>query len=153
MITILFATPPARQCSNRPRHTRLSQTSPTPPARTRSPLTVQNILTSDLQPGPDPEHLVETFWHNIDLDLTDATFINFNLYGGYVRTGVFEGAEFAGDAWFNDANFEHGTPPSVVDYLGWMRVLNSVDEDAEADRPDVSERVEPRCRVWMVTFV
>lgn len=42
-------------------------------------LTVQRILGRRLRPGADPDHPADTFWADIDIDLTGATLINFNL--------------------------------------------------------------------------
>ncbi|MGX7827122.1 pentapeptide repeat-containing protein [Actinokineospora sp. 24-640] len=66
-------------------------------------LTAQRILTHHLRPGPD--NPVETFWENIDLDLTGATLINFTLTNCTVRTAEFDRATFIGTTRFDEATF------------------------------------------------
>lgn len=61
-------------------------------------LTAQRILTHHLQPGPDTSVPVETFWENIDIDLTSATLINFTLANCTTRTAKFDEAIFTGTA-------------------------------------------------------
>ncbi len=68
-------------------------------------LTAQGILHLHLHPGPDSEHPLPGFWHDIDLELTGATLINFSLHGCVVATATFDGATFTGDAWFRGATF------------------------------------------------
>ncbi|GAA4549188.1 pentapeptide repeat-containing protein [Amycolatopsis samaneae] len=68
-------------------------------------LTAQRILAAHLQPGEDPGHPVATFWADIDLDLTGATLIDFNLSGTRLRAVTCTTAHFIGDAWFDGASF------------------------------------------------
>jgi uncharacterized protein YjbI with pentapeptide repeats len=85
-------------------------------------LTAQRILAAHLHPGWF-DAPIETFWHGIDLDLTGATLLDFDLSCCHIRNAGFSHAQFRGttkfiDAWFNafaefdraqftgDANFE-----------------------------------------------
>jgi Pentapeptide repeats (9 copies) len=68
-------------------------------------LTAQRLLTAHLAPGIDPARPVTTFWPGIDLDLTNATLLDFDLCGGTVRTATFRSATFTGDADFESATF------------------------------------------------
>lgn len=67
-------------------------------------LAAQGILAHHLRPGLFARSL-ETFWVDIDLDLTGATLIDFSLHGCAVATATFDGATFTGDAWFRGATF------------------------------------------------
>ncbi|GAB2740789.1 hypothetical protein GCM10027199_09300 [Amycolatopsis magusensis] len=79
-------------------------------------LTAQRILSRHLHPGNRPRRPIHTFWPDINLDLTDATLINFDLSACHIGTGRFNGAKFTGDArfvgveftgntWFDEAKF------------------------------------------------
>lgn len=68
-------------------------------------LTAQRILTKHLHPGPAPDTPVDTFWEDIDLDLTDATLVHWNLAGCRVRNATFDSTRFSGDAAFDGARF------------------------------------------------
>jgi Pentapeptide repeats (9 copies) len=79
-------------------------------------LTAQRILATHLRPGEDLDRPAATFWPDIDLDLTGATVINFDLNHCCSRDAGFVGAQFAGspgferatftdDAWFDGARF------------------------------------------------
>lgn len=79
-------------------------------------LTAQRILTRHLQPGETPRRPVGSFWADLDLDLTGAHLINFDLAGCRVRrtqfgdvtfsgAASFERATFTGEALFNGATF------------------------------------------------
>ncbi|WP_053732482.1 pentapeptide repeat-containing protein [Nocardia sp. NRRL S-836] len=75
-------------------------------------LTAQRILRDHLQPRtrtrtwyrwfPRPR---QTFWPDIDLDLTDATLIDLDFAYTTVRTAQFKRAKFTGDAGFDRAQF------------------------------------------------
>jgi uncharacterized protein YjbI with pentapeptide repeats len=79
-------------------------------------LTAQRLLADHLHPG-EADTPVDTFWADIDLDLTRATLINFTLqdctarsvsFGTATFTGYranFGGATFTGYAWFGHAAF------------------------------------------------
>ncbi|MFD4672274.1 pentapeptide repeat-containing protein [Lentzea sp. NPDC058450] len=70
-------------------------------------LTAQRILASHLHPEGD------TFWGGIDLDLTGAVLVDFDLTSCRVRTAAFDAAKFVGAAAFREvlfageATFEH----------------------------------------------
>ncbi|GHG30074.1 hypothetical protein GCM10017567_57400 [Amycolatopsis bullii] len=63
-------------------------------------LAAQRILVQHHQP-----EVRRTFWTDIDLDLTNAHLIGFTLDRCRVRKASFDGATFAGDAWFREATF------------------------------------------------
>jgi hypothetical protein len=56
-------------------------------------LTAQRLLTDHLRPGHNPEPAA-THWADIDLDLTDATLIDFNLHDCRPRQATFRSATF-----------------------------------------------------------
>lgn len=72
-------------------------------------LTAQRILADHLRPGSRPRRSVSTYWGDsetdIDIDLTGATLIDFNLRDCRVGTARFGGATFRGDASFAWATF------------------------------------------------
>jgi uncharacterized protein YjbI with pentapeptide repeats len=68
-------------------------------------LTAQTILADHLRPDQGSRDPGETFWGDIDLDLTDATLINFDLRGCHVGIGRFQDAQFVGETWFDGAVF------------------------------------------------
>ncbi|MBP2323337.1 uncharacterized protein YjbI with pentapeptide repeats [Kibdelosporangium banguiense] len=79
-------------------------------------LTAQSILTTHLHPGNDPGHPADTFWDDIDIDLTEATLVNLDLTDCKISTATFDKVKFdgparfnrvkfGGHAWFNDAEF------------------------------------------------
>jgi uncharacterized protein YjbI with pentapeptide repeats len=59
----------------------------------------QRALAAHLRPDAD------TFWPDIDVDLTGATLIDFRLSGCRVRAGTFDRAHFAGDIDFSGTQF------------------------------------------------
>jgi uncharacterized protein YjbI with pentapeptide repeats len=67
-------------------------------------LAAQRILAQHLRPG-DSDEPVETFWADIDLDLTGATLIDLDLTGCHARTTTFTHAHFTGPALFNECRF------------------------------------------------
>ncbi|MCP3800561.1 pentapeptide repeat-containing protein [Allokutzneria sp. A3M-2-11 16] len=71
-------------------------------------LTAQRILAAHLEPDPRKRGGKPTnpkFWPNIDLDLTGATLLEFDLKHCRLRTGTFTSARFIGHAWFDGAAF------------------------------------------------
>jgi hypothetical protein len=69
-------------------------------------LAAQRILPHHLRPGNDDTgDPVETFWTDIDLDLTGAVLIDFGLDSCTVRTARFGSATFTGTADFASATF------------------------------------------------
>jgi uncharacterized protein YjbI with pentapeptide repeats len=64
-------------------------------------LTAQRILAAHLKPGDDPDHPADTFWPDIDLDLTGATLLDFHFSGCCLNQARFDGATFTGHAWFS----------------------------------------------------
>lgn len=68
-------------------------------------LTAQRLLTDHLRPGDDPDNPSPTFWANVNLDLTGATLIAFDLQQGKVHTARFVAATFVGGAAFSRATF------------------------------------------------
>jgi uncharacterized protein YjbI with pentapeptide repeats len=79
-------------------------------------LTAQRILTRHLRARDDSNNRLDTYWPEIDLDLTGATLIDFDLRNCTTRKGNFnhtqfsgaagfDGAQFTGNAWFDEAQF------------------------------------------------
>jgi uncharacterized protein YjbI with pentapeptide repeats len=69
-------------------------------------LTAQRLLTTHLSPGDGgPTHPTPTFWHNVDLDLTGAYLINFDLRGCIIGNCSFDWGTFTGHAQFSRATF------------------------------------------------
>jgi hypothetical protein len=92
-------------------------------------LTGQRILATHLRPSRDPGQQEETFWADLDVDLTSATLIDFDLSTCQVRTARFNGtlftgsanfhgAEFGGGAWFGGAEFGGGALFGGVEFDG-----------------------------------
>ncbi|MFI9452587.1 pentapeptide repeat-containing protein [Amycolatopsis sp. NPDC052450] len=78
-------------------------------------LTAQRILGTHLRPGSDSKHPVKAFWKGINLDLTAATLIDFDLRGCQINQARFIKATLSGDAEFGkttfigDARFDEAT--------------------------------------------
>jgi uncharacterized protein YjbI with pentapeptide repeats len=71
-------------------------------------LTAQRILAAHLQPEPKGRRGRPTnpkYWSHIDLDLTGATLLDFQLQRCRVRTGIFTNAHFSGPARFDKVTF------------------------------------------------
>ncbi|SDH91712.1 Pentapeptide repeat-containing protein [Actinokineospora alba] len=66
-------------------------------------LAAQRLLKQHLTPQPE-----DMFWEEIDLDLTGAALINFQLVGAHVRTAMFTGASFHEGAYFIKTTFTFG---------------------------------------------
>ena len=71
-------------------------------------LAAQRILATHLRPGDDPDNPVDTFWRSIDIDLTNATLIDFTFSNCTTHTGRFDEATFTGNATFREATFTRG---------------------------------------------
>jgi hypothetical protein len=86
-------------------------------------LTAQRILATHLRAGPDPDHPATTFWPDIDLDLTGATLIDFDLTYCKLRSARFGRAQFIGKAWFGAARFAGDAWFSRARFAGiaWFR--------------------------------
>jgi uncharacterized protein YjbI with pentapeptide repeats len=93
-------------------------------------LTAQRIIASHLKSGADGRHLLDTFWADIDLDLTGATLIDFDFgqcrvnetrFGAakFVGNAEFDGAEFAGNARFGGAEFAGYAEFDSVRFVGY----------------------------------
>jgi uncharacterized protein YjbI with pentapeptide repeats len=68
-------------------------------------LAVQRILIHHLRPGENPDDPDETFWADIDLDLTGAALINLKLDFCAIRDAKFTEATFTGHAGFTGVTF------------------------------------------------
>jgi hypothetical protein len=68
-------------------------------------LAAQYILTRHLRANSAVSRTEIQFWSNIDLDLTDATLIDWNFHGCRARQAVFIRACFHGGAYFGNAAF------------------------------------------------
>lgn len=75
-------------------------------------LTTQRIVRDHLRPG-DQLDPTETFWGEIDLDLTGAYLIAFDLEECRVGTATFDGAQFTNDSAFSGTKFVG--PTSFID--------------------------------------
>ncbi|WP_367135712.1 pentapeptide repeat-containing protein [Saccharothrix sp. HUAS TT1] len=95
-------------------------------------LTAQRILTAHLNPGVDADHSTKTFWTDIDLDLTAAVLIGWNMRGCLVRHATFYqttfiggaqfgGATFTGPAWFDGATFAGHVLFHEATFTGYTR--------------------------------
>jgi uncharacterized protein YjbI with pentapeptide repeats len=107
-------------------------------------IAAQRLLAHHLRPGPDPTTPQDTFWTDIDIDLSDATLIDFDLRDCHINTATFAGTTFTGNttlsntqfhgvtgfrraqfhrmAWFTKAQF-HGTAEfygAQFHYLAWF---------------------------------
>ncbi|MFD9963713.1 pentapeptide repeat-containing protein [Amycolatopsis sp. NPDC058986] len=81
-------------------------------------LTAQRIIAAHLKPGKDSDHPVDTFWANLDLDLTGATLIDFNLDDTHLRTGTFANTVFIGETWFFAVNFQEQADFTDASFVG-----------------------------------
>lgn len=68
-------------------------------------LTAQRIIAHHLRTGGDPDNQAKTFWVDIDLDLTGAILIDFDLAHCTIRDAQFNDATCVGDAFFGHATF------------------------------------------------
>ena len=101
-------------------------------------LTAQRILSEHLRkPGDNQQRAPVTsatrFWDQINLDLTGATLIDFDLadsmvtgdarFDGATFSGdaMFDGATFSGDAWFDGATFSGGAWFNGATFSGHAR--------------------------------
>ena len=107
----------------------------------------QRILAQHLQPGPTPTTPLDTFWTNIDLDLTGATLVGWSLHkcrldnatfnrttftgfttfeGAHVNgSATFDNAQFVGDAWFYRARFDGSAWFHEVQFDGDARFVKA----------------------------
>jgi hypothetical protein len=68
-------------------------------------LAAQRLLTVHLQRGDDPDNPIDTFWADIELDLTGAVLLNFGLSRCTIKSADFRWATFEGHASFWAATF------------------------------------------------
>lgn len=68
-------------------------------------LTAQRLLSDHLHQDPEQKTPYWPFWNDIDLNLTGATLINFDLSYCYPRSASFASASFVGHADFNSTTF------------------------------------------------
>lgn len=81
-------------------------------------LTAQRILAHHLRPGRDPEHPVDTFWPDLELDLTGATLVDVDFDRCRIRTPGFGGVTFLGEAKFRETTFIGDTRFDGVTFTG-----------------------------------
>lgn len=86
-------------------------------------LTVQRIIAMHLRPGQDPAAPVETFWTDIDLDLTGATLLDFDLSQCHIRAASFDGARFRGTASFGKARFSETVSYREAQFGGEVKFM------------------------------
>ncbi|MEU0884785.1 pentapeptide repeat-containing protein [Lentzea sp. NPDC005914] len=73
-------------------------------------LTAERILFAHLiERDYEQERPRETYWKDIDLDLTGATLFEANLASCHIRSARFNGAHFAGQTRFDGAKFDDQT--------------------------------------------
>jgi Pentapeptide repeats (9 copies) len=79
-------------------------------------LAAQRLLAAHLRPGDNPDHPQDTFWADLDLDLTGALLIDLDFTRCSLHAANFTTTQFSGatvfndarstsDAWFVDAQF------------------------------------------------
>jgi uncharacterized protein YjbI with pentapeptide repeats len=109
-------TPPSAAAEPGTHPTPPPATGPDPRQEREVRLTAQRGIALHLSPGPDPDNPADIFWSDLDLDLTGATLVDFDLSGCHLRTATFKaavfigdaeflGTRFTGDAWFASATF------------------------------------------------
>jgi uncharacterized protein YjbI with pentapeptide repeats len=81
-------------------------------------LTALGILQTHLRPGDDPDQPIDTFWHDIDLDLTGAVLINLDLNNCRIRTARFDKTIFTGSTRFDQATFTGDTSFDQATFTG-----------------------------------
>jgi len=92
-------------------------------------LAAQRLLATHVHPGEDRANPVSTFWTDIDLDLSGATLMAFDLSDCVVRTAGFvnttfthtarfRAARFTGDATFDNASFTYPVQFDSVTFAG-----------------------------------
>lgn len=81
-------------------------------------LTAQRILRAHLYPGDNSDQLIETFWPNIDLDLTGATLLDFELCSCRVGSAYFERVQFYGYSSFEGAVFDGAAEFASAQFVG-----------------------------------
>lgn len=101
-----FPAPPTAAASNRPIEPspENSNVSTYLHEETQVRLTAQTILADHLKPGAGKAD-GNRFWKNIDLNLTGATLINFDISQSEIESCRFEFAQFYGPARFRQAKF------------------------------------------------
>ncbi|PRY42618.1 pentapeptide repeat-containing protein [Umezawaea tangerina] len=77
-------------------------------------LTAQRIIADHLRPRTD----ADTFWSDIDLDLSGAALIDLDLSGAHCRTVTFTGATFTGITRFVKADFSGTASFDETDFRG-----------------------------------
>jgi hypothetical protein len=85
-------------------------------------LTAQRMLARHLHPGADKNHPTDTFWADINLDLTGATLLDFIFRGSRIDTVLFGQARFVGNTAFNGTSFAgnagfHGASGEQLDSI------------------------------------
>jgi uncharacterized protein YjbI with pentapeptide repeats len=83
-------------------------------------LAAQRILTDHLRPDQP-----ESFWCNIDLDLTNAHLIHFYFKGRRARMATFIGARFSGSASFDKSTFTNDAHFRGVEFAGGANFYGS----------------------------
>jgi hypothetical protein len=84
----------------------------------------QQILLDHLQPGhsKDGNQLNPKFWKDIDLNLSDATLVSFDLSNCVVRHANFSGTYFAHDAHFSETTFSGVARFDKAHFAGFSRM-------------------------------
>ncbi|GGS19067.1 pentapeptide repeat-containing protein [Actinokineospora fastidiosa] len=85
-------------------------------------VTAQRILSAHLRHQNVPS---ESFWPDIDLDLSGAVLVEFNMTNTRVRGARFANATFVGAAWFNGVTFAGDARFYDATFTGPARFHNS----------------------------
>ena len=115
--------------------------------------TAQRILTNHLTLPMDPA-TSQTLWPDIDLDLSGATLVDWDLSEGRVREGDFADATFIGPASFDSTHFAESTGfrgARFTDhaYFGGARFVGTANFDGAAFAGDVAfEHVRFDDQAW-----
>jgi uncharacterized protein YjbI with pentapeptide repeats len=84
-------------------------------------LAAQTILTRHLRGAP--EEASQGYWRDVDLDLSEATLIDWDMRDCAVRNAAFHKAVFTGNVWFTRARFnglarfDEATLPDVANFI------------------------------------
>lgn len=88
-------------------------------------LAAQRILLAHLRPGDNPAGAAATFWADIDLDLSGAVLIDFELTDCEIHAGQFIGTQFSGKAWFYRARFSENVNFNKAVFDGGARFIHT----------------------------
>ncbi|MGW5050884.1 pentapeptide repeat-containing protein [Actinokineospora sp. NPDC004072] len=82
-------------------------------------LTAQRIIAHHLRPRSEP--VAGTYWPDVDLDLTGAVLVEFNLTNAHLRSLRAAGAVFIGATWLNGLRFDANARFEGAEFRGPVR--------------------------------